>query len=101
QEATARVNRAAVKAATSCGCIAIDASKPAIPPDISLDQLRAYMATHVEGQICESCKEALEDEIGKLWFYMAGFCNAFDLNLYDVLLKEHKKLFALGVFTMD
>ncbi|HEY8448864.1 MAG TPA: DUF1573 domain-containing protein, partial [Bacillota bacterium] len=74
QEATARVNRAVVKAATTCGCISIEASKPEIPPDISLEELRAYMTTHVAGTMCESCQETLEDEIGKLWFYTAGLC---------------------------
>lgn len=101
QEATARVNRAAVKSATTCGCIAIEATKPEIPPDISLEELPNYMGTHIDGTLCESCRETIEDELGKLWFYAAGLCNAFDLNMYDTLIKEHKKLTALGVFTMD
>lgn len=100
QEATARVNRAAIKSATTCGCITIEASKPQIPPDITLEELPNYIGTSVEGALCESCRETLEDELGKLWFYTAGLCNALELNMFDTLIKEYKKLSALGVFSM-
>jgi len=36
--------------------------------------------------------------LGNNLFYLAALCNTFDLNLYDILLKEHKKLSALGVY---
>ncbi|MEX2356497.1 MAG: hypothetical protein WD535_05615 [Thermaerobacterales bacterium] len=98
QETNARVNRAVLKAATSCGCVTINASKPEIPSDISLEQLRDHMKSHLEGELCESCREVLEDEIGKHLFFTTALANAFDLNLYDILLKEHKKLNTLGIF---
>lgn len=101
QEASARVNRAVVKAVTNCGCVTIEASKPVIPPDITLQELRNYMPSHVEGTLCESCKDAIEDEIGKVWFYCAALSNIFDLNLYDILIKEHKRIAALGVYSLD
>lgn len=98
QETNARVNRAVLKSVTTCGCVTIEASKPEIPTDITLDQLRDYMHSHLKGQLCESCREVLEDEIGKHLFFLVALCNAFDMNLYDILIKEHKKLYALGVF---
>lgn len=98
-EAQARVGRAAVKAATSCGCVAIEARRPEIPADASLEQLRQYVGTHLVGQLCEHCREVIEDEVGKLLFYLAALCNHLDVNLYDVLIKEHKKLQALGRFS--
>src|SRR5690606_28924818 len=73
QEASARVNRAALKAVTSCGCVSIEARKAEIPPDITLGELHKYMDSHLKGEVCEHCREVLEDEVGKLFFYLAGF----------------------------
>lgn len=98
-EAEARVCRAALKAATSCGCVAIEARKPEIPEDATLEDLRRYMRTHLVGRLCEQCREVVEDEIGNLLFYLAALCNLLDVSLYDVLIKEHKRLRALGRFT--
>lgn len=100
QEAGARVNRAVLKSVTSCGCVSIEARKAQIPPDITLAELHKYMDSHLKGEICEHCREVLEDEIGKLFFYLAGLCNALDLNIYDVLIKEHKKLSTLGQYNL-
>lgn len=98
QEANARTNRAVTKAVTHCGCVKITAEKQQIPPDISLDQLKEHMQNHLGGQLCEHCREVVETEIGNTLFYLAGMANLLDLNLYDIILKEHKKLAALGVF---
>jgi len=98
QEATARTNRAITKAVTSCGCIKIEAERQQVPGNISLDQMKDHMQNHVSGQMCEHCREVMEAELGNMLFYMAAMANVFDLNLYDVLLKEHKKLAALGIF---
>ncbi len=101
QESGARVNRAASKAVTSCGCIQIQASKQNFPPDIPLTELKAYMDTHLEGALCNECREILEAELGNHLFYLAALCNLFDIDLYDVLLNEHRKLCALGVFNIS
>jgi predicted house-cleaning noncanonical NTP pyrophosphatase (MazG superfamily) len=101
QEASARTNRAITKAVTSCGCIRIDASKQQVPPDISLQQIKEHMHDHLNGELCEHCREVLEAELGNMLFYLAGMANLFGLNLYDVMLKEHKKLAALGVFNFS
>lgn len=101
QEANARVNRALSKAVTNCGCVTIKAGKQDIPSDISLKELHKYMASHVSGQPCETCKEVLETELGASLFYTAAMCNALGLNLYDLFLKEQKRLSALGVYNFS
>ncbi|HYF93133.1 MAG TPA: DUF1573 domain-containing protein [Symbiobacteriaceae bacterium] len=98
QEANSRTNRAITKAVTSCGCVKITAEKQVIPPDIDLNQVKEHMQNHLNGQLCEHCREVLENEVGNTLFYLAALANSLDLNLYDILLKEHKKLSALGVF---
>lgn len=98
QEANARVNRALTKAVTSCGCVQVQAKRPNIPENISLQQLREHMQTHLVGDLCEHCREVMEAELGTHLFYLAATCNATGLNLYDIMLKEQKRLSALGVY---
>ncbi|MDF2627971.1 MAG: hypothetical protein K0R39_1802 [Symbiobacteriaceae bacterium] len=98
QEANSRTNRAITKAVTSCGCVKITADRQVIPPDIDLAQVKEHMHNHLNGQLCEHCREVLENELGNTLFYLAALSNSLNLNLYDILLKEHKKLAALGVF---
>ncbi len=100
-EAGARVNRAVAKATTSCGCISVNAQKPAIPEDISLQQLPEYMSHHIEGKLCDECRETIESEIGMHFFYLASLCNAFDMNLHKILQKEQKKMDTLGVYRLS
>lgn len=98
QEANARTNRAVTKAVTACGCVKIVAEKQQIPPDIDLGQMKEHMRNHISGELCEHCREVVEAELGNTMFYMAALANSINVNLYDVILKEHKKLSALGVF---
>ncbi len=100
QESSARVNRATVKSVTSCGCLQVHAEKTKVPPDATFNDfaLAKMSDNNLKGEICTDCKEAVENEIGKTLFYLVALCNALDLNLYDVLLKEHKKLSTLRIF---
>lgn len=98
QEANARTNRAVTKAVTACGCVKISAEKQSLPADITLEQMKEHMQNHLNGRLCEHCREVVESELGNTLFYLAALTNLLDLNLYDILLKEHKKLSALGVF---
>ncbi len=98
QEAVARVNRAAVKAVTNCGCIKINAAKKLIPEDAKLEDLKGLLDSHLAGNLCDNCKEMIESELGKTLFYLTALCNALDINLYDVFLKEHKKISTLRIF---
>lgn len=101
-ESSSRINRAVAKAVTTCGCVKIEAEKQRIPPDASsLKDLKQHMKTHLEGHLCDHCTEILEDEIGRNLFYLAALCNLFDLNLYDILLKEQERVACLGIFNFS
>lgn len=103
QEASVRVSRALVKSVTTCGCVRIHAQKNTIPEDttLSLEELRQYMDDHLDGEMCANCREVLEEEVGRLLFYTAAFANLLDINIYDILIKENKKLAALGVYHLS
>jgi len=100
QEAHARIARAVAKSVTTCGCVEIHAGKntPPASDNLSLQDLRALMDDHLDGHLCASCREVIEEEFGRLLFYTAALANLLDLNVYDILIKENKKLAALGVY---
>lgn len=100
QESSARVNRAIVKAVTTCGCIEIDAKKQNIPPDATLSELAELMDTHLKGHLCDDCRDIIEKEMGNNIFYLANICNTLGLNMYDILIKEKEELDTLGYFNM-
>ncbi|MBU3111739.1 DUF1573 domain-containing protein [Clostridium lacusfryxellense] len=103
QESGARVNRAVAKSVTNCGCINVEAKKqntPATVDDLDLDTLSSSIDNHMQGSLCENCREVIEKELGNNLFYIASLCNLVDLNLYDVLLKEYNKISTLGKYTM-
>lgn len=99
-EAAARVNRAIAKSVTTCGCISIDAGRQRFPADVSLREVRELLATHLNGEMCEKCREVVETEIGATLFYLAAMCSLLNLNLRDVLEKEYDRVNALGVFNL-
>lgn len=100
QESSARVNRAAIKTITSCGCIQLNTAVEEIPDDISYEELKNYNSTHLAGDLCPVCKDKIEEEIGNHFIYLAALCNQFDLSIYDVLLKEYKNISTLGKFSL-
>ena len=99
-EAAARVNRAVAKSVTTCGCISVNAVRQTFPTDISLRELKQFMDTHLVGAMCDKCREVVETEIGSTLFYLAALCSLLDLNLKEVLEKEHARVSALGVFNL-
>ncbi len=103
QEASIRISRALVKSVTSCGCVRIHAQKNEFPQsgNLSMEEVRSYMHDHLEGALCANCREVVEEEFGRLLFYTAALANLLDLNVYDVLIKENKKLAALGLFHLS
>ncbi|MCT4632065.1 MAG: DUF1573 domain-containing protein [Firmicutes bacterium] len=100
QQTSAKTNRAVIKAITSCGCIKINADKDIIPEDITYDEIKNFKHNHIEGELCQTCKEKIEAEIGSNLFYIAALSNALDINMYDIYLKEYKKLSTLGKFSL-
>lgn len=98
-ESSARVNRAIAKSVTNCGCININATKQSISNVNSMDEISNSLKTHINGDICDNCREVIEREIGNNIFYLTALCNILNINLYDVLLKEQDKINTLGKFT--
>ncbi|MGE5455140.1 MAG: hypothetical protein ACM3O9_08105 [Methylocystaceae bacterium] len=100
-ESTSRVNRAVTKSVTECGCVSVDARKLQFPEDLqTIEELRAFLDSHLRGQICKNCEEIVVGELGKMMFYTAALCNLFDVNLYDVFIKEYKQATSLGIFNL-
>jgi hypothetical protein len=100
QEASAKVNRAVIKAVTKCGCLEIHAVKPKIPSEASLSDLKQLLNHHLSGTLCSDCREMIETELGKQVFYLAALCNALDLSIQDILAREQDKLKTLTIFNL-
>lgn len=97
-EANARVNRALAKSVTNCGCIKISAKKQ--DTFTENNESSPSLSTHIEGELCDNCREVIENEIGNNIFYLTSLCNCLNLNLYDILLKEENKIDILGKFSL-
>ena len=99
-ESTSRVNRAIAKAVTNCGCITIDASKQNFSNlGNCLSEDSNALNTHLDGNLCDNCREIIEREMGNNLFYLTSLCNSLDINLYDIIIKEDDKINTLGKFT--
>lgn len=98
QETNARINRAIVKAITHCGCIHLDAHKQHLPNDVDLSEMHSFLSTQIEGELCPKCRETIETELGGNFFYIAALCNALDLDMYDLLIREVNRLETLGKY---
>lgn len=100
QDSNGRVNRSIVKAVTQCGCIKVNAKKQNFPEDGEFEEMRNAMSTHLEGELCDNCKDAIEKDIGRNLFYLASICNTLDLNMYDIILKELNRVKLLGKYNL-
>jgi hypothetical protein len=100
QESQTRVNRAVVKAVTSCGCIEINSKKQNFDEEVAYQDLKNFMDTHLRGSLCSNCRDVIEKELGNNLFYVAALCNVVDVNMYDVLLKEYEKMHTLGIYNL-
>lgn len=99
-ESSARVNRSVAKAVTNCGCIEINAKKQNLNEENEiLGDFTYSLENHLNGTICDNCRDIIEREIGNNLFYLTSLCNSLDISLYDVLLKEENKIETLGKFT--
>jgi hypothetical protein len=100
QEASARVNRAVVKSVTSCGCISVDAQKTTIPENATLADLKYIYTSHLNGTLCPSCREVLEAELGKQFFYIAALANTLGFSIDEILGNEKARLETLTVYNL-
>lgn len=101
QETGARTNRAATKAVTDCGCLNVHASKQPFTTADTLKEAKEVSDTHLEGLLCEHCREFVVSEMGKHLFYLASVCNLLEIELGDVIDQETKKLATLGLFNLN
>lgn len=102
QESNARINRAIAKSITNCGCIEVCGKKQHIPSEkstLDIESLKSCLSTHVKGNLCDNCRDIIQNEIGNNLFYLTCLCNTLDINLYDILLKEYDKINTLGKYS--
>ena len=98
-ESSARVNRAVAKAVTNCGCIKINADKQSFHQNQdSLENFYKPLDNHIKGNLCDTCREVIEREMGNNIFYLTSLCNALNISLYDIFIKEDNKINTLGKF---
>jgi hypothetical protein len=100
-EAQARLARAAATAVTVCGCITVHADRQRIPPDADLASAHLYVRSHLDGNLCERCRETIETEMGEVLFYQGALANLLGVRLADVLNQELDRLRMLGVFHLS
>jgi hypothetical protein len=99
-QAGASVNRAVSKSITECGCIELTARHQGFSEEMPLDQANRQSKSHMEGSLCEQCREIISSEMGKNLFYMSAMCNLLDINLDNVVSKEADKCSTLGWFNL-
>ncbi|HEY5584189.1 MAG TPA: DUF1573 domain-containing protein [Ruminiclostridium sp.] len=100
QDSNSRVNRSIIKSVTQCGCLTISAHKQEISIDASFDEMKSSVDSHVDGILCDSCRDSIERDIGRNVFYLASLCNSLDLNLYDIIIKENDRIRMLGKYNL-
>lgn len=100
QDSNGRINRGIVKAVTQCGCVKINAEKQNYPIGADFDEVQKLMKTHIEGELCENCRDIIEKDIGRDLFFLASICNTLDLNLYDIIIKELDRIRMLGKYNL-
>ena len=100
QDTNAKVNRAVTKTVTTCGCLTVSATRQNIPKDATFRDYKQYMDSHFQGDLCENCREIIENKIGDNLFYLAALCNILDLDLDEILTKEFNKLSTLGHYNL-
>lgn len=98
-EYNARINRAIAKSVTSCGCISISANKQEFG-NVSLEDMYSKAKAHVGGNVCESCKDVIEEEMGAYLFYLASLGNTLGIDLNSVINKEYDRIKTLGIYSL-
>ncbi|MFD0694319.1 DUF1573 domain-containing protein [Paenibacillus sp. GCM10027628] len=101
QQTNAAANRSVIKSITECGCIGVHAAKQEYHPEMTLDEAKDVLGTHVTGHLCEHCAEVVSAELGRNLFYMSALSNLLDVDLEKVVENESKKCSTLGLFNMS
>ncbi len=99
QDSCGKTSRSVIKSATGCGCVKIGAEKAVFDID-SMQTLSPRELSGINGNICVSCKERIEKEIGESLFYTAALCNALGLSMKDIMKNELKSVEMLGKYSL-
>ena len=54
------------------------------------EDLADKVSSHVHGEICDNCRDVIEEEISFM-FFIASLCNTLDLDLKDIIMKEYER----------
>ena len=100
QESCARVNRAVIKSASSCGCIEIRGKYQEVPPDATYEEMNHILSNNVVGELCDICRDKIEQEAGNCLFYLTAVSSTLNIELSDVLEKQWKHIKTLGKFSL-
>jgi hypothetical protein len=101
QQTGAAVNRSVVKSITECGCIEVNAGKQGYTPEMTLEEAKQVLGTHMAGELCETCRDAIGAEIGRNLFYLSALGNLLKLDLQVTVEDESKKCSTLGLFNFS
>ncbi|MNI19307.1 hypothetical protein D3C81_1017550 [compost metagenome] len=93
--------RSVTKAVTECGCIELHATKQDFKSGMDLQQAQETIHKHVRGELCENCRDAITNELGRNLFYMSALCNLVDIDMDEVVERESQKCATLGLFNMS
>ncbi len=85
--------RAITKAATHCGCIEFCAKKQ----PCGLDEAVPVLA---KGELCPSCKQEIEKELGQSTFYLISLMLLLGYNPADIIERENQNIRILGKFNL-
>ncbi|WJH36395.1 DUF1573 domain-containing protein [Paenibacillus sp. CC-CFT747] len=101
QQSNAAVQRSVTKAITECGCVQVHAGKQQYSKEMTIEDAKKLLDTHMNGHLCENCLEIVSAEMGKNLFYMASLCNLLDIDMENVVDNESKKCSTLGYFNLS
>ncbi|MNZ57926.1 hypothetical protein D3C78_759190 [compost metagenome] len=93
--------RSVTKAVTECGCIELHATKQDFKSGMDLQQAQETIHKHVQGELCENCRDAITNELGRNLFYMSALCNLVGIDMDEVVELESQKCSTLGLFNMS
>lgn len=99
-QSSSSVNRSVTKAITDCGCIELNARKQQYSNELNLENAKATLESHLSGEMCEHCRDAIQAELGRQLFYMTALCNQLNIKLDEVIAKESDKCSTLGLFNL-
>lgn len=67
-QTNASVVRSVTKSVTECGCIELHATKQQFEPGMDLQHAKETIRKHVQGELCENCRDAVTNELGRNLF---------------------------------